>query len=199
MKKLGLSLLVLVSFTIASHAQGLRIGIKGGANLNKISGQSFDDGFNLSYHLGGFAEINFNKTWGIQPELIWNQSSSKPSSFQAVYGSGVTSASFNGQNNIKLDYLSIPVLLRYTTAGGLLSLNAGPQYGILLSQDKTLLQNGKNAFKSGDFSVVLGAQINLSPIVLYARYNIGLQNINDIDSKDKWTNQQIQLGVGLRL
>src|SRR5450432_3822556 len=105
MKKAVLSVLILVSFTIASQAQGFKLGIKAGANFNKISGQSFNDGFNLSYHLGGFAEINLTKTWGIQPEVLWNQSSTKPSSFQAVYGSATTSATFNSQENIKLDYL----------------------------------------------------------------------------------------------
>jgi hypothetical protein len=52
--------------------------------------------------------------------------------------------------------------------------------------------------RDGDFAMVLGGQINLSVLRIYGRYNIGLQNINDIDSKDKWTNQQIQLGLGLR-
>ena len=109
------------------------------------------------------------------------------------------SANFNGQNQVKLDYLSIPVLLRYTTLGGLLTLNAGPQYSIMLQQDKTILQSGQAAFKSGDVAAVVGAQLNLSFLRIYGRYNIGLQNINDIDSKDKWKSQQIQLGIGVKL
>ena len=47
--------------------------------------------------------------------------------------------------------------------------------------------------------MVAGLQINLKTIRLYGRYNIGLKNINQIDQQDKWTSQQIQLGVGLRL
>lgn len=87
--------------------------------------------------------------------------------------------------------------MRYSVAG-ILTLNVGPQFGILLNQDKTLLQNGESAFKSGDFSMVAGGQLNFKFLRIYGRYNIGLQNINDIDNKDKWTNQQIQLGLGLR-
>ncbi len=199
MKKVLLSVAVFVLFTTVSQAQGFHLGIKGGANLNKVSGQSFDDGFNLAFHVGAFAEIDFTKSIGIQPELLFNQTGTKPTTFSAVYGSGTASATLNGQEKVKLDYLSIPILFRFTTAAGLLTLNAGPQYSILLSQDKTLLQSGKQAFKDGDFSVVLGAQVNLAPLRIYGRYNIGLQNINDIDSKDKWTNQQIQLGIGFRL
>ena len=199
MKKLVLSMLVVVLFTTVSHAQGFRLGLKAGANLNKISGQSFNDGFNFGYHVGAFAELDFTKKFGLQPELIWNQSSTKPSNFTAVYGSGSVSANFNGQNQVKLDYLSIPVLLRYTTLGGLLTLNAGPQYSIMLQQDKTILQSGQAAFKSGDFAAVVGAQLNLSFLRIYGRYNIGLQNINDIDSKEKLKSQQIQLGIGVKL
>lgn len=193
-----MSVLAIAFFTTITRAQGFRIGIKGGANLNKVSGQSFNDGFNFAYHAGVFAEIDFTKKIGIQPELIWNQSGSKPTTFQAIYGPSA-STTINTNDQVKLDYLSIPVLLRYTILDGLLTLNAGPQYSILLQQDKTLLQNGKAAFKSGDLAAVVGAQLNLSILRIYGRYNIGLQNINDIDQKDKWTSQQIQLGIGLKL
>jgi hypothetical protein len=44
-----------------------------------------------------------------------------------------------------------------------------------------------------------GLQLNLSRLRVYGRYNIGLTNINDIDEKDKWKNQQIQLGLGVKL
>lgn len=199
MKKLIFPAIVLVLFTTVSQAQGIRLGIKAGANLNKISGQSFNDGFDLSYHAGGFMEIDLNKVWGIQPELLWSQTTSKPSNFKTVYGSF---SSFNSAldqtKNVKLDYLSIPVLLRVNVTG-MFSLLAGPQYSILINKDNTLLQNGQSAFKNGDFAIVAGAQINLKMLRIYGRYNIGLQNINDIDNKDKWTSQQMQVGLGFRL
>ncbi len=195
MKKVLLSLTMFIAFVASSHAQGVRLGVKVGTNLNKIEGQSFNDGFDLSYHAGGFAEIDFNKKWGIQPEVLYNQTTGRRSSFNTLYASV---ANPNGSEKFKLNYLSIPILLRYNV-GSLLSLNAGPQFGILLSDDKTLLQSGQSAFKSGDFSMVGGAQLNFAFLRVYGRYNIGLQNINDIDNKDKWTNQQIQLGIGLKL
>lgn len=196
MKKVILSTLFLLSLAGISQAQGVRAGVKAGANLNKISGQSFDDGFDLSYHFGGFLELDLNKKWGIQPELLWSQTAYKPSNFQTLY-SGISSPSLNTSNSFKLDYLTIPILLRYNV-GGILSLNAGPQYSILIKKDNTLLQNGQSAFKSGDFAFVAGAQLNFRFLRIYGRYNIGLQNINDIDNKEKWTNQQIQAGLGFR-
>ncbi|MES2006258.1 MAG: porin family protein [Bacteroidota bacterium] len=196
MKKVIMTVMILVTIVTVSQAQGVRAGIKAGANLNKISGQSFNDGFDLSYHFGGFLEVDLNKKWGIQPELLWSQTSGKPSSFKTIYSSGVNPL-LDGNQQIKLDYLSIPLLLRYNV-GGILTLNAGPQYSILLKKDKTLLQNGQSAFKDGDFAMVAGAQLNFKYLRIYGRYNIGLSNINDIDNKDKWTNQQIQAGIGLR-
>jgi len=196
MKKLMLTIIVLSIVGVSVNAQsGFRLGIKAGANLNQISGQTFKDGYDLSYHLGGFAEIDFNNRWGIQPEVLWSQSkTTRSSGFSSVY-QGVLNP--NGDQQIKLDYLAIPILLRYNV-GKVLTLNAGPQFGILINQNDNLLVNGQSAFKKGDFAMVLGAQLNFNIVRLYGRYNIGLQNINDIDNKEKWTNQQIQLGVGLR-
>lgn len=196
MKKVVLSVLVLIAVASVSQAQGIRLGVKVGGNLNKISGQSFNDGFDFSYHAGGFLEIDFNKKWGIQPEVLFSQTTSKPSNFKTVYTTAVN-PTLSGDDKVKLNYLSIPLLLRYNV-GSILSLNAGPQYSILLNNNKNLLQNGQEAFKDGDFALVAGAQLNFKILRIYGRYNIGLQNINDIDNKDKWTNQQIQLGLGLR-
>jgi len=197
MKRIILSAMLLIAIASVSQAQGVRLGIKAGANLNKISSdQSFNDGFDLSYHLGGFLEVDFNKKWGIQPELIWSQTKTKPSNFKTLYAS-VSNPTLSNNDDIKLDYLSIPLLLRYNV-GNILSLNVGPQYSILINKDKTLLQNGQSAFKDGDFAMVAGAQLNFKFLRIYGRYNIGLQNINDIDNKEKWTNQQLQLGLGFR-
>ena len=194
------NLVFLVSFLLigvfAQAQAGFRLGVKAGANLNQISGPSFNSGYDLSYHLGGFAEIDFTKKWGIQPELLWSQSkTTRTSGVNPIYQNAFTPG--NNQQ-IQLDYILIPILLRYNV-GKMFTLNAGPQFGILINQNNNLLVNGQDAFKKGDFSMVFGGQINLTALRIYGRYNIGLNNINDIDSKEKWTNQQIQLGIGVRL
>lgn len=91
----------------------------------------------------------------------------------------------------------VPVLLRYSPIG-LLSFVAGPQFSVLINKNENLLTNGQQAFKSGDLSMVLGAQVNLKVLRIYGRYNVGLQNINDFTDQQKWTNQQVQLGLGLK-
>ncbi len=197
MKKFFFLLLAVTGVSIASMAQGLRIGVKAGANMTKFTGQSFNDGFDLSYHAGAFLEIDVNKVWGIQPELLWSQTSGKPTNFQNVYATSIVSPTLDITQPIKLNYLSIPLLLRVNLTG-MFTLLAGPQYSILMNQDNTLLRNGEDAFKSGDFAMVAGAQVNLKFLRIYGRYNIGLQNVNDINSQDKWKSQQLQVGLGFR-
>lgn len=191
------TLFVLLFITVASNfalAQGFRLGAKAGINANKMSGTTFQSGFAQSFHLGAFAEIDINKFIGVQPEVIWNQSATKATNVSNIAGIGISDL-----QGTKLDYLSIPILLR-VNLGGMFSVLAGPQYSILISKDKTFLANGQNAFKSGDLAAVLGAQVNLKTFRIYGRYNIGLNNINDVvGSSDKWTSQQIQAGLGIRL
>ena len=192
------SKILLLSFTVIfftnTHAQVFHVGLKGGSNLNKISGESFNQQFTYSYHAGAFAEIGISKKWFIQPEVIFNQINSDTSSnFSKVYTSLPTNMS-----NIKLNYLSIPILLDYKLSKFFV-LQAGPQFGILLNKNESLVQNGKNAFKSGDLSMLAGIQIKVASFRVYGRYAVGLSNINDIDNKDKWKSQSIQIGVGIAL
>jgi hypothetical protein len=99
---------------------------------------------------------------------------------------------------VKLSYLTIPLLLNFKPTK-VVSLQAGPQYGILMSQDKNLLQNGQSAFKSGEFSLVGGVQLNLATLRLSGRYFVGLNNVSDISNQENWKNQGFQLSVGFKI
>ncbi len=175
-----------------AHAQ-FHIGVKAGANINKIAAKSFKDEFSFNYLLGGFAEINFGGRLGLHPEILFSQSSSTLSNdYKDIYNDIISS----GQSKAKLNYLSIPILLNAKVAGPL-HLEAGPQYSILLNSSKNFLQNGKDAFKSGEFSLAGGIQLQFSRFRLGGRYLIGLDNINKIDNKDEWKNQAIQISLGV--
>jgi hypothetical protein len=196
MKKLMLVVAIGLGSIISATAQRLDLGAKLGANLTKIEGVKFSNAYELNYHLGAFAEIDFNKNWGIQPELFFSQTTSKvDSGFSTVYEEAPSSLI---KTDVKLNYLSIPVLLRIN-AGSFLTFHVGPQFSILVNHDENLLNNGKDAFKKGDLAAVLGAQVNISKLRIYGRYNIGLANISDVDNPNKWKNQQIQLGVGFKI
>ncbi len=193
--KIFLPLFAALFMSTAAMAQ-FHIGIKGGANIGKIDGQSFKDKFNYGYHLGGFAEIGLGGKFGIQPEVLFSQSSSSvDSNYHNVYENVFNS----NQSKVRLNYLSIPLLLNYKLIGNFLTLQAGPQVSILMNHDKSLLQNGGNAFSDGDFSMVGGVQLKLAAIRISGRYVVGLRNINDIDDQDKWKNQGFQVSLGLAL
>jgi len=193
--KLSLLLVAAILTAQASMAQ-LNIGIKAGANITKVDGKAFRDEFKYGYHLGGFAEIGLGSKWAIQPEVLFNQYQTRAdSSFKNIYQNALN---FSNYQDVKLNYLSVPILLNYKV-GSLLTLQAGPQVGILLDQSKNLLENGKEAFSTGDFAMVGGAVINISKLRLMGRYVVGLNNISDISSQEKWKNEGFQLSVGFAL
>jgi hypothetical protein len=177
---------------IQSRAQGLHLGVKGGANIFKIDGEGYNQEFQYGYNVGAFAEVNFPGAFGIQPELIWSQTNYHTgTTFHDVVPGGISDVKG------KLNYLSIPVLLSYRPAK-IISFQAGPQFGILLNQDKSLMENGQEAFKKGDLSLVGGVQLNLASLVIGGRYVIGLNNINDVTNDNSWKNQGFQVYAGFR-
>ena len=185
--------LALLLLAQASFAQ-FTIGVKAGANITKVDGRSFSDEYRYGYHLGGFAIVPLGGRISIQPEVLFNQLQTRTGTeFSDLY-----QTAFNGNTDVRLNYLSIPVVLNYRL-GSFLSLQAGPQFGKLLDRSQNLLENGREAFDKGDFSLLGGAQINLSKIKLTGRYVVGLNNINDIDNRDQWKNQGFQLSIGLGL
>ena len=195
--KTKLAIMAIALLTMQAASAQFRLGAKAGANLVKVDGKSFKDEFRYNYHLGGFAEIvvTRDKKLSIQPEVLFNQySTTLDSSFKSIYQDIITSE----QSHVKLNYLSIPILVNYRLAGPIY-LQAGPAFSILMDQNKSILQNGGDAFKQGDFSMIGGAQVRIAKIYLSGRYVVGLANINDIDDKDKWKSQVIQLSVGLSL
>jgi hypothetical protein len=192
-----LIILAVTVISISASAQGIKFGPKLGANMGKIDGAGFDEKYSLGYHVGGFVQINLSKKWGIQPEVLWNQvRTDTVSGFKAIYQNLGSQA--NNFDDLKLNYLSIPVLLNYSPSK-IITFQAGPQFGILIDDGNTLVQNGGDAFKKGDLSLLGGVQLNLLKLRVYGRYVIGLNDINDVGNSEKWRNQGIQLGLGIAL
>ncbi|MFZ9878410.1 MAG: porin family protein, partial [Chitinophagaceae bacterium] len=117
-------LLIASALLISFHSNGqFHVGVKAGANVTKVDGKSFKDEFKSGYMLGGFAEIKLSKKLYVQPELLINQYNTR---LDTNYNNLVGNI-FNGLTSVKLDYLSIPILLNYRMGGGFISLQAGPQ------------------------------------------------------------------------
>ncbi len=180
----------------ADHENFFRIGAKAGVNINKINGQSYKDGFNYNYLLGGFMQFNFSRTFGFQPEVNFVQSSSEFStSASNVYDDIFRVGS---QRKAKLDYLKIPLLLNINVGPSKrVKLQLGPQFGELLHQSVDSLNTNRNIFKNGDLAAVGGLWIQLPFVNIGGRYEVGLNNINDIDNSEKWRSQAFTIFVGV--
>ena len=196
MTKYLLLLSLFISISLISLAQGgFHIGPKIGANMGKIDGAGFSENYSLGYHAGAFVEIGLNSQWALQGEVLFNQlNTDTVVGFNAVYNN-LPNQDFK---NPQLNYLSIPLLLSFRP-GKLLSLQAGPQYGILIDNNINALDNGRNAFKNGDLSMLFGAQLHIAGFRVYGRYAIGLNNINDLPNNNAWKTSTIQVGLALDL
>jgi Outer membrane protein beta-barrel domain len=177
------------------HENFFRIGAKAGVNINKINGESYKDGFNYNYLLGAFMQFNFSKTFGLQPEINFVQSTSEfTSDASTIYDDLFLDGS---QKKAKLDYLKVPLLLNINIGPSKrVKLQLGPQYGNVLKQTVDSLKSNGNIFKRADWSAVGGLWLQIPFINLGARYEIGLTNLNDIDNQQKWKSQAFTIFAG---
>ena len=168
---------------------GFAIGLKFGLNYNKISGLELTEGYKPGYHFGIFAEIG-KRAIGLQPEILFSQAGTRISED--------TASEFEEGKRVKLSYLQIPILLRWTI-GKTLTFNAGPQFGVLLNKSENTLKDGREAFKGSDFAMDFGVQLRVGNLRFYGRYNIGLNDISDLEDQGNWKNQVFQIGLGIKV
>ena len=182
--------IAIMLLTTTAYAQEFHLGAKAGANLGKLDGVAYSQGFNLGYQLGGFVEYDFNDKWGLQGEVLFSQTNTKfRDSYQSVWDEKF-------EKKKTLNYVSVPLLFKYNP-NGLISLHAGPQFSFLANKNDSTWENGKKLFNYIVFSLVAGAEVNLGPLFAYGRYVWGFSDINNA-LKEKATTQQIQVGVGVR-
>jgi len=200
-------LLLLIPVTVSSqvnkkldmdHEKFFRFGAKGGVNINKISGKSYESGFNYNFQAGVFLQFNISNRFGIQPEVNFVQSQSAfTKDATDIYDDLFLDGS---QKKAKMNYLEVPVLLNMNIGPSKrVKLQAGPAYGGLLKQTVDSLKANANFYKNSEWSLIGGLWIQVPFINLGARYKLGLTNINGIDDKQTWKSQAIQIFVGITI
>jgi len=188
MKRILLLSVACLMLGTAANAQNWTFGAKAGMNVTGITDDDIDMGTKFSFHLGAFAEYRFNDFFGVQPELIYSR--------QGAY---------EKENGIKgyarFNYINVPILAKlYVTEG--LSIDLGPQFGILLNSKAVAKGNGDtiksdwDGSKGFDVSFAMGLTYSIDyHWSINARYNLGLTNVDkDFDGK----NSVFQIGVGYR-
>lgn len=177
MKKFFVLFVFMLGFSVAVQAQGISLGAKGGLNVANVGGDDVTNNNALArFYLGGFANVAVNEKFSIQPELVYSQQ-----------GANFEIGSFDA--DAELDYLNLPVMLRYNVVETFY-FEGGPQLGILLDD------NFGGDVESTDFGLGLGLGVEL-PIKLgfNLRYNLGLTDVVDGASIQ---NRVFQVGVNYR-
>jgi len=151
MKKLLLSAaaaLLVAAAAPAAHAQGVRFGVKAGANLSNLSGDLVNqDQYKNRFGFQGGVMVNFGlgDIVSIQPEVLYSQKGFRYAD-QEIRFLGNT---YRNTGNVRYDYLDVPVLVRVRAAG--LFFEVGPQYSYLMnvSSDRTQTLNGNVVGNAG--------------------------------------------------
>ena len=177
------------------HENFFRLGVKAGVNINKITGKAYNESFNYNFQGGAFAQFNFSKRFGIQPEVSFVQSQTEFTDdtntiYDDLFGGGT-------QHKAKLNYLEIPVLLNINIGPSKrVKLQVGPSYGALLKQTVDSLKTNMDIYKNGEWSAIGGIWLQLPLVNISARYKLGLTDVNSIDDRQQWKNQAIQISAG---
>lgn len=188
--------LMAIGMVFTAGAQKINLGLKAGINLSGNQGNGVSSSLQQGIDAGAFSEISLGKKWGLNPELYFSQrNTNRADDFARYY---VEEGRTNPNNDIKLSYISLPVLLSYKLSGAI-SVQAGPQFNMMVFEDENLLKSNRDAFKKADLGLAAGTTLSLEKFRIYARYTWGMTNINDIDDRYDWKSRQLQFGVALSL
>lgn len=175
---------LLLCATITAQTEKVKIGVKAGLNIASLT---FDENELESSQKTGFtagimAEIPLAKNFSVQPEVLYSQQGMKFSY------SDIDVANSSYKSTINLNYLNIPVMLKYYVLKGL-SVQAGPQIGILLKsnnkyQDNFLGYDNHENYNLSDYTNAFDTSVNLGlgyqfkdKFYVDLRYNISYSDV----------------------
>jgi hypothetical protein len=156
--------LILITWASPAAAQGF--GVKAGPSFDEFSEDALDFDNRTGIHAGIFVGGSRDRVLGLQTEFNWLRK-------QAETGAG---------QEIRIDYLQIPVLVRLNAgssspSGAALFAVVGPAVELKLADEIEgfTLDDG---FEGADVSLLFGGGIEFARIILEGRYEKGLRRIN---------------------
>ena len=203
---------VLILGIISLKAQEIHFGVRLGGSFTKLKAIALDSDakdyvfdFNKqtsmkpNIELGAFAEVTLTDQIAVQPEFNFA-------------GAGVTSKeSYNNYDltsTVSLTYIQAPLLFKYYLNDNI-SINAGPQLGLLMSaKEKTKLtgedvdesdtDDVKKDYKSTDFGFNLGGSYKMENGLFFDfRYYMGLSGVlKDNENWADFKNNGLKFSIG---
>ena len=162
--------------TVGITGKGLKVGF-GIANITTDYSElnEFLDS-RVGFSGGAFLTYTINRQFAVQPEILY-------------VSKGAAKDLFFFNAHLNLDYLEIPVLLKFDLMpeGKLhLSPYIGPALDVLLASKFHIINETydiKDFTKSTDFSLVFGLGLDYKHVTFDVRYDLGLTGI--VDAADK--------------
>jgi hypothetical protein len=175
-----------------ASAQGVIAGIEGGLAVTNVTlkfptGTAADNGnpnptSKNGLIIGGFVGKDFNAKGGLLIDVLYVQAGSKVE---------FSDTGFSGNQDIRVDYVQIPILGRFNFKASdkaVIHVFAGPAFSFKTSVSQSITVNGvaqpitpddEIKLKSNDTGITLGASFDISRFLIDIRYTWGLMNIND--------------------
>jgi hypothetical protein len=173
MKKLLFAVLMLTS--AGAFSQGLVSGLKNKLEFGIKAGVGYSDFVNanfatdplVGYHFGGTIGFKLNDRFSIREDILYSMQGAK------------TKSDILGKQDIKLHYMTIPILLRYKTRSGFY-VEGGAQAAMLIKEDVPGLTSDQKFAKKVDAGAVggIGFQSKMG-LGVGVRYIYGFTKIGD--------------------
>ncbi len=200
MKKLVAIAVVALGSIGFAQAQEVDFGVQVGYNVANFQGDDIEDSNTRNgINVGITGEYEFSPSFGLMVGAIYSQQ-------------GADGRLLGADTTLKLDYINVPVLAKFYLGGSGFSLDAGPQVGFNV-KDEREITSGPLAGSTADYDaepidLSVGGGLSykfregtiLEGISASARYMVGVSNIyNDDDTfSDNLTNQVFSFNLGYK-
>jgi hypothetical protein len=186
MKKISFFLCAL-TLSVLAVAQAPKFGLKAGLNVSTLTDDDDELGSRLGFHAGLISHIHLSPQLALQPEVVYSSQGAKYTVIN------------EGEHELALNYINVPLQLQYMFNNGF-RIQTGPQVGFLVNVNDKKDGTETGFFTSDDFKTVdfawsagLG-YLTYSGFGIDARYNFGLNNINDAGTASR-RNNVFQVGL----
>jgi hypothetical protein len=168
---------MLLLFSTIAVAGGTQLGLIGGLNMANLSEENAEYDSRMCFGFGGVVELGLGENLALCLQPMYLQKGASEDMM------GITA-------DIKLAYLEVPILLKYTLGSGSAKpyLLAGPTIGMNMSSKFVMEFLGveleadtKDITESLDYGIDVGAGVSIAlgknNLFVEARYNLGLADI----------------------